>query len=223
MSLSTSLISVDLVVFRLLDEQLQVLTRKKTIKTGPALVLPSGRIEPEKDDSLDDTASRLLSYLTPHKASYFEQVVTIGDAKRDSRGWSLTVVYYALMNGNTTDYSSDAYWVNVDNDKPNTSLAYDHDALVHEALLRLRNKIQYSSVPVYLLPDEFVLSDIRKVFSAVLEKSPPMRSIRNRFLRGGLLIDTGRQRRGSNRPAAIYKINKETETCLYNRLYLTTQ
>ena len=223
MTLGTALISVDLVVFRLQGEQLQILTRRQITKKGAELVLPSGRIAPELDTSLDDTANRLLSYSTSQKASYIEQVVTIGDSKRDSRGWSLTVVYYALINGDTVDDSDDACWVTLHKGQLETPLAYDHETLVQEALLRLKNKIQYSSVPVYLLPEEFALSDIKKVFSAALDTSPPMRSIRNRFLRGGLLIDTGHQRRGSNRPATLYKINNSAETCLFNRLYLTTQ
>ncbi len=223
MHLGTALISVDLVVFRLHDEQLQILTRKKTTPSGSALVLPSGRIEPDHDDSLDATAKRLLSYATNHSPSYLEQVVTIGDSNRDSRGWSLTVVYYGLLNGNEADYSDDSQWLNVTAGKTAAPLAYDHESLVQEAWLRLKNKVQYSSVPIYLLPDEFVLSDIKKVFSAILEKSPPMRSIRNRFLKGGLLIDTGRLRRGSNRPATLYTANRAAETCLFNRLYLSTQ
>ncbi|WP_373691401.1 hypothetical protein [Endozoicomonas sp. YOMI1] len=80
-----------------------------------------------------------------------------------------------------------------------------------------------SALPVYLLPAEFTLSDIQNVFSVILDKAPPMRSIRNRFLNYNLLEDTGKKRYGSNRPATLYQTNQQSETWLFDRLYLTTK
>ena len=224
MSLNTALISVDVAAFRLHQGRLQVLVRQQETRPGiQGLVLPAGRIDQELDSSLDDTARRILGKLTREPAPYYEQVRTIGDANRDSRGWSLTVVYYALVNRSSEVLPDKACWVNIINNSPEQSLAYDHEKLVIEALSRLKNKIQYSSLPVYLLPEEFTLSDIQKVFASILEKAPPMRSIRNRFLQGELLEETGHQRRGSCRPAALYRINRKSRTLLFDRLYLSTQ
>ncbi len=225
MSLSTALISVDLVAFRLSGDHLQFLAHRQTCLSGiKSLVLPAGRIEPTVDITLEDTTVRQLKKLTNTAASYFEQVITIGDSVRDSRGWSLTVVYYALLNKEADEVlSSDACWVDIKDGKIQQNMAYDHENLVLEALERLQNKVQYSSLPIHLLPEEFTLSDIRNVFDAILDKSPPMRSIRNRFLKGDLLEDTGRQRRGSNRPASLYTINHHSKTWLFDRLYKTTQ
>lgn len=223
MSLSTSLISVDLVAFRLTDDSVQVLTHRDP-KSPDFLRLPAGRIEPELDTCLKDTARRQLERLTSEPASYYEQVITIGDELRDSRGWSLTVVYYALFKPEQSQVlAPDAQWVDIVERQPAVPLAYDHSQLVTEALERLQNKIQYSSLPVHLLPEEFTLSDIQKVFTLVLEKAPPMRSIRNRFLKGELLEDTGKKRHGRNRPAALYRIHQAARPCLFNRSYLTTQ
>ena len=220
MSLNTALISIDVAAFRMTAGQLQLLTRKQ----GQLYMLPAGRIEPKTDQCLNDTARRQLATLTQQQATYLEQVETIGSPDRDSRGWSMTVVYYALMTHEESPWQAeDAAWVTIANGKPDINLAYDHQRLALQALERLKSKIQYSSLPVYLLPKEFTLSDIQKVFETLLDKAPPMRSIRNRFLREDLLIDTGKLRRGSNRPAALYSINKQSPTCLFDRLYLTTQ
>ena len=220
MSLNTALISIDVVAFRMANDQLQLLTRKIDQLT----MLPAGRIDPDSDNGLDDTARRQLATLTHQSAAYLEQVETIGSPDRDSRGWSMTVVYYALLAHQDCPWQAeDAEWVEIKEGKPAVALAYDHHRLVLQALERLKNKIQYSSLPVYLLPEEFTLSDIQKVFATLLEKAPPMRSIRNRFLREDLLIDTGKLRRGSNRPAALYRIREQSPTCLFDRLYLTTQ
>ena len=224
MSLNTALISVDVAAFRLHKARLQVLVRLQEISPGvQGLILPAGRIEQSSDKSLDDTARRVLAKLTPEPASYYEQVRTIGNANRDSRGWSLTVVYYALLNRSEQKCQDDARWIDIIDGKPKQALAYDHEKLVIEALCRLKSKIQYSSLPVYLLPEEFTLSDIQKVFASILEKAPPMRSIRNRFLQGELLEETGHLRRGSCRPAALYRINRQSSTLLFDRLYLSTQ
>ncbi|MRI34834.1 NUDIX hydrolase [Endozoicomonas sp. OPT23] len=220
MGLNTALISIDVVAFRMADGQLQLLTRK----LDQLYMLPAGRIEPQVDDCLDDTARRQLATLTDQHTAYLEQVETIGSPDRDSRGWSMTVVYYALMSHEDNPWQSDdAEWVTISEGEPEVLLAYDHKRLVVQALERLKNKIQYSSLPVYLLPAEFTLSDIQKVFETLLERAPPMRSIRNRFLREDLLIDTGKLRRGSNRPAALYRVREQSPTCLFDRLYLTTQ
>ncbi|WP_419536314.1 NUDIX hydrolase [Endozoicomonas sp.] len=222
-SLNTALISVDLVAFQLSENnRLQVLAHQLRENERPQL--PAGRIEPECDHCLEDTAKRQLIRLTSEPATYFEQVITIGDNRRDSRGWSLTVVYYVLLRpGTVQSLKQDATWIDIVNGQPETTLAYDHNQLVMEALDRLKNKIQYSALPVYLLPEEFTLSDIQNVFSVILDKAPPMRSIRNRFLSYGLLRDTGKKRYGSNRPASLYSINEIERNTIFNRTYLSTQ
>lgn len=223
MSLSTTLISVDLVAFQLTsDNRLQVLFHQ--LPENPLPQLPAGRIEPELDHNLEDTAKRQLERFTQERATYYEQVITIGDNQRDSRGWSLTVVYYALLRPcDEQVLFEDARWIDIIDGKPAEPLAYDHDQLVMEALERLRNKIQYSALPIYLLSEAFTLSDIQNVFSVVLNKAPPMRSIRNRFINSDLLEDTGKKRYGSNRPATLYRINLKSDTWLFDRLYLTTK
>lgn len=223
MSLSTALISVDLVAFKLAsNNRLQVLTHQ--LPETPLLQLPAGRIDSEQDQSLQDTAKRQLERFTKEPATYYEQVITIGDNHRDSRGWSLTVVYYALLQPcDEQMLSEDSRWIDIIDGKPQAHLAYDHSQLVIEALDRLRNKIQYSALPIYLLSEAFTLSDIQNVFSVVLDKAPPMRSIRNRFLSSDTLIETGDKRHGSNRPAALYRINPASENVLFDRLYISTR
>ncbi|WP_152558949.1 NUDIX hydrolase [Endozoicomonas numazuensis] len=225
MSLSTALISVDVVTFQVINGQLMLLVKENHgADDQPLYMLPAGRIEPDHDGSLDDAAKRQLRIYSQQNISHLEQVETIGSPDRDSRGWSLTVVYLALLSSlETSKTSQNTRWISMTDESTDLPLAYDHSKLVCKALDRLKSKIQYSSLPVYLLPEEFTLSDIQTVFSAVLDKTPPMRSIRNRFLKEDLLIDTGKQRRGSNRPAVLYKVNKNSQTWLFDRLYLSTQ
>ena len=223
MSLSTALISIDLVTFQLSDTNtLQVLVQQLPKMTAPQL--PAGRIDPQRDQSLDDTVNRQLQRLTSEPNTYFEQVVTIGDNRRDSRGWSLTVVYYVLLRHNKAEVlSAGAQWLDIANGQPAIPLAYDHNQLVGEALERLKNKIQYTSLPLYLLPETFTLADIQQVFSIILGKAPPLRSIRNRFINGNLVEDTGKKRFGSNRPATHYRTSEQDSHRLFDRVYFSTR
>ncbi len=51
-----------------------------------------------------------------------------------------------------------------------TKLAFDHDEIILEGLLRLRNKILYSDIAFNLLPEQFTLPDIKKVYEVILGK-----------------------------------------------------
>ena len=158
---------------------------------------------------------------------WFEQVETVGNDFRDSRGWSLTVVYLVLLGGGQAPDRPDALWLNINSGESGKlctelDLAYDHACLLETALERLCSKVQYSTLPLYLLPSSFTLSDIHKVFCCILGKAPPLRSLRNRFVDSGVLEDTGHKRHGSNRPATLYTIKRQAEAHLFNRLYQTT-
>ncbi|MCL6271494.1 NUDIX hydrolase [Sansalvadorimonas sp. 2012CJ34-2] len=228
--LSMALISVDVVALRLHQGQLQVLTAPATHpKATFPRALPAGRIDPQIDSELEQTALRQITQLTSAEPSWLEQVETIGNNHRDSRGWSLTVVYFALLRGEPEKDLGEAEWLDIGiqttacHDPQLPDLAYDHQSLLLTAIERLCSKVQYSTLPLYLLPEVFTLSEIRDVFNCILGKSPPMRSIRNRFVGGNILEDTGEKRYGSNRPASIYRMKECDCAQLFNRLYQTTQ
>ncbi|MTI12751.1 NUDIX hydrolase [Sansalvadorimonas verongulae] len=224
--LSTALISVDIVALRLSNGRLQVLTTPaRHPKAQHDRALPAGRIDPDKDEQLEHTACRQLKLLTLAEPSWLEQVETIGNSMRDSRGWSLTVVYFALLRNEPALDSPDAQWLDVGTccKLQLPDLAYDHQSLLQSAIERLCNKIQYTTLPLYLLPDTFTLSDIKEVFQGTLGKAPPMRSIRNRFADETVVTDTGEKRYGSNRPATLYRLKGDNRHRLFNRLYESTQ
>ena len=49
-------------------------------------------------------------------------------------------------------------------------LAFDHCEIILEGLLRLRNKVTYSDIAFNLLPLEFTLPDLKKVYEVILGK-----------------------------------------------------
>ena len=222
--LSMALISVDTVVLRLHKGQLQVLTGRAPHANSKApRALPAGRIDLQQDKDLEQTARRHIRTLTHTQPSWLEQVETIGNNARDSRGWSLTVVYFALMRDEDGTDEPNAHWYSLPPTGQLPPLAYDHQLLLKAAIDRLRNKIQYTTLPLYLLPERFTLADIHDVFQSLLGKAPPMRSIRNRFNENNVLCNTGEKRYGSNRPASLYTIRAGTTDWMFSRLYESTQ
>ena len=49
-------------------------------------------------------------------------------------------------------------------------LAFDHNEIILEGLLRLKNKILYSDIAFNLLPEEFTLPDVKRVYEVILGK-----------------------------------------------------
>lgn len=54
--------------------------------------------------------------------------------------------------------------------KSEEALAFDHAEIILEGLLRLRNKVEYTDIAFNLVPEEFALSDLQKVYEVILGK-----------------------------------------------------
>lgn len=50
------------------------------------------------------------------------------------------------------------------------ALAFDHAEIILEGLMRLRNKVMYSDIAFNLVPEEFTLPDLQRVFEIILGK-----------------------------------------------------
>lgn len=50
------------------------------------------------------------------------------------------------------------------------ALAFDHAEIILEGLMRLRNKVEYTDIAFNLMPEEFALSDLQKVYEVILGK-----------------------------------------------------
>ena len=139
------LTTVDVVIFTVLDEQLQVLLVKRP--TGPqepfpdAWALPGGFVDIDKDDTLEACARRKLLDKTGVRSPYLEQLGSWGGKTRDPRGWSATHAYFALLPADAVklvqDEAKPARWHPVDELSPRKRLAFDHGDILQAALERL--------------------------------------------------------------------------------------
>ena len=90
--------SVDLVIFSLRNDGLDVLLSKRSrAPFAGRWALPGGFIHKDEDANTEASARRVLRDKTGIETPYVEQLQTFGDSARDPRGWSISITYMALI------------------------------------------------------------------------------------------------------------------------------
>ncbi len=202
-------ITVDVVIFTLRDDDLQVLLIQRKISPFEGRwAIPGGFVE--TDESLEVAARRELQEETGVRNVYLEQLYTFGDPKRDPRGRVVTVAYLALVPAplavEAGSDASDARWWPV---AKLPKLAFDHTQILQYALQRLRYKLEYSAVGFQLLPPTFTLSEIQKAYETVLGEPLDKRNFRRRILEADILEEAGVAGESRGRPAKLYRFRDD--------------
>ena len=222
--------TVDLAIFAMREKGLHVLLVKRPDADAEPFpgrwALPGGFIDVERDVSLESCALRKLSEKTGVTAPYLEQVGSFGGARRDPRGWSATHVYFALLAEHTIPLvaggnASHARWFAVKGDGVREKLAFDHSELLKAAVLRLRSKVEYTSLPAYLLPEEFTFPELQRVYEVLLDRNLDKKAFRTRVLATDLLQELPRQRCTSSRPAQLYRLRHREHPIFFARALAT--
>lgn len=206
-------LDVRVVVFSLREDRLQVLLSE--CPHPSRWELPGSPI-PAKI-SLEETATESVLRLTGLREAYLEQLYTYGEANRndspDSSGKRLvTVVYFAIIPAGASAHGENhhaqnkdacqAKWFPVDT---LPALVMDHDEIVTYALRRLRYKLEYTAVGFQLLPEQFSLSELQKLYEIILGEKLDKRNFRRRILQAGIIEETPHLRGGEGRPARLYR------------------
>ncbi len=214
------LCTVDITIFTLIDGVLNVLTVFRGEHPCKAQwALPGGFIDQKKDSSTEAAAHRVLKQKTGLSSAYLEQIETIGTPKRDPRGWSLTILYFALVDINQVVLShSDkkSEWLPVSSLTKN-SLAFDHNQLVDIALKRLHAKATYTALPIELMPAEFTLTELQHVFEMLLGRQLQAKAFRKRVLDADMVAETGNSKISGKRPAKLFKSTKNNRESYFAR------
>jgi 8-oxo-dGTP diphosphatase len=202
--------TVDSVLFTYHDGMPKVLMVKRSNHPDKGKWgLPGGFIDLQRDSCLEDAVIRKLREKTGVVPPYLEQLLAEGGAKRDKRGWSVTVCYTALMayQASNTNIESvtDAQWTNVEA-LSTLKIAFDHAALVIAGRARLRQKALYSIVPAYALPERFTLSELQKLHEVLIGKPLQKKSFRRRIIEADLLRETTEMRQDRGRPSKLYSV-----------------
>ena len=215
--------TVDLAIFSLSPAGLSVLlVRRANAPFSGDWALPGGWIHIDEDADLEAAARRVLKEKTGVETPYLEQLQTTGSRTRDPRGWSISIVYIALLSADDATERQDgmagqAEWRLIDGEGVGLSLAFDHASLLKEALGRIRSKVEYSSLPGHLLPARFTLSELQSVYERLLGRKLDKSAFRKRVAEADFLEPIeGEMRRASNRPAQVFRL-KDRSLALFDR------
>lgn len=229
LSFPRPLASVDVVILTIRNEALHVLLVRRSNQSEEPFpdqwALPGGFIDTRQDSDLEGCARRKLKEKTGVDSPYLEQVGSWGSTDRDPRDWSITHVYVALLSNETLELqkggnTADLSWFPVTNDGVETSLAFDHATLLKAALERIRGKTEYTSIPVYLLPETFTLSELQRVYEIVLGRPLEKKAFRTRMLAAPLLETVEGMKQTGRRPAQLYRLSQKSGLNYFARTFV---
>lgn len=218
--------TVDLAIFTVLDDALKLLLVQRPADRGEPFpgrwALPGGFVDVVRDADLAACARRTLHDKTGVDSPYLEQLGSWGGAARDPRGWSATHVYLALMpaegvvlqrGGN----AADVRWFDADGRLP--ALAFDHGEIVQAALERLRSKVEYTSLPAFLLDEPFTLPQLQRIYEIVLGRPVDKSGFRTRMLAADLLEAEGTVASETGRAALGFRLRDRSAPVIFPRTF----
>ena len=203
------LVAVDCIIFGFDEGQLRILVGKRKMDPGRGeWSLYGGFVN--TDESIDEAANRVILELTGLRNLYIRQVGAFGRVDRDPGERVISIAYYALIN--VKDYDKalreqhNLEWVNIQ-DMP--TLYSDHNEMVRRARKMMRQKISSEPIGFNLLPNLFTLTQLQKLYEAVMGEEVDKRNFRKRikemdFIEKTELIDKENSKRG----ASLYRFTK---------------
>jgi 8-oxo-dGTP diphosphatase len=209
-------VTVDVVMMSLRQQDLQILlVMRRSWPFEGMWAIPGGFVN--LDESLEEAARRELQEETGVQDVYLEQLYTFGDPGRDPRTRVITVVYFALLDADrllvsAADDAAHVGWFSVYHLPP---LAFDHAKIIAYALTRLRGKLAYTTIAFRLLPEQFTLRELQRVYEIILHRRVDKRNFRKKIVATGILEDTGAKKmEGTHRPARLYRFHPSMENKL---------
>lgn len=210
-------VTVDVVVFTILDGELKVLlVKRKHWPHKEMWALPGGFVD--IGEGLEKAAYRELREETGVSGEdvYLEQLYTFGDPGRDPRTRVITVAYFALVGADklhlpdgrlhAADDAADVGWFSVYAPPP---LAFDHADILNYAITRLRYKVEYTAVGFQLLPERFTLRELQEAYETVLGEKLDKGNFRSKLRKSRAVEPTEGYRQTGGRPARLYRFRDD--------------
>lgn len=210
-------LTVDLVVFAVANRTLHIALVERGAQPflgSPAL--PGGFVGPHEDAlaaahrELDEETGLELAR---HRV-FVEQLATYSAPNRDPRMRVVSVAHLVLLAADGAGLpellagsdAAAARWYPV-HELENSELAFDHADIISAGLHRLAGKMEYTTVAAKLLPEEFTISALREVYTAVWQTELPAGNF-TRKMRASL-TPTGGKVQAVGAPASLFTVGSE--------------
>lgn len=193
------------------DQLVTLLATKQGEPFEGAHILPSAVILPA--EAPENVAKKLLRDLSGADNWPLEQLNSFANPYRNPSGRVVNIAYYSLIRLTEelkADLQSRGFtWVPV---QKVPSMAYDHDEVLLYARERFKRRVKRRPVGFTLLPREFTLNEIQRLYECALGKKFDKRNFRRKVLKSQLLLETGNSVRSSaraKRPSRLYMFDEK--------------
>lgn len=203
-------LSIDCLIFGFKKNELDILL----VQHGEGIskgkwALPGGWIK--YNESIDDSAARILNELTGVSKIYLEQLKAFGEVRRYPTKRVITIAYYALVK--PEDYTlhpgftaSDAKWFRI---RELPTLAYDHQKILEVGMNYLKHKVRHEPIGFNLIPKKFTLLQLQQLYEAILDKKLDKPNFRRKLMKMNLLEPCSeKQTAVSHRAASLFRFDK---------------
>ncbi len=220
-------VSVDCVVFGFDNKSLKVLLiEQKDLGQGiKQLALPGDLVM--EDEGLDEAANRVLLELTQLQGIFLRQFHAFGDPNRvknikdiswlqsyreNPQARVITIAYFALIKMDdfepaASSFAERVYWQDLNNIPP---LAFDHNAILNQAINSLRIQFEVKHIGFELLPEKFTLNQLQVLHEAVLGKELDKRNFRKKVMKESWVLPLEEKQKGVlHKPARLYTLNED--------------
>ena len=203
-------VAVDLLVFTIEEDRLKILTiRRQYPPFEGQRALPGVFVR--DDETLDQAAQRGLREETGLEDIYFEQLYTWGAPDRDPRRRVISVSYLALVDAQRLRgfgpglRTTGAELADVQELLTAEDLAFDHRQIIACGRERLAGKVEYTPIAFSLVPEEFTLPQLQRVYELLLGKPLYKANFRKKI--APLVEETDRSTSGdAHRPSKFYRL-----------------
>ncbi len=197
-------VAVDCVILGYQDEELKLLLYPRSFEPYKGKwSLLGGFVQ--DNESADEAAARILKQTTGLEQIFLEQVASFSDPNRDPEARVISLAYYALIRIDLHDEEcvteNGAYWIPV---KKLPNLIFDHQEMFEKALVKLQQKAGYSLIGSELLPENFTLIQLRKLYEAIFQREFDPGNFRKKILSLGVLEKLNEKDVSESKKGAFY-------------------
>ena len=205
---------LEVAVLSLVDGQLQVLlARRAEAPHAGRWALPGGVLRIDLDRSLEAGARRVMRERLGLECPFMRQLCAVGGPTRDPRApWTVGIVYRALVPAQsfkaTPGKRVEALaWRVADDAINDKALAFDHAALIEQAIGATRAEVDALVLPGGFLPDKFTLGELQATCEQLLGRRLDKSSFRRKLADRNLVEPVpGSTRGGAFRPAQVHRL-----------------
>jgi 8-oxo-dGTP diphosphatase len=204
-------LSLSLVILGFNGKKIEVLIAKsKNPDYEGQLFLPSRNLI--TNDDFNDVATTMFKNLFGYTPRVLEQLKAFGKVSRARGGRVVNIAHYALVK--TSAFKSEEWsdygihWCPVENVP---ELAFEHNEIIEYARERLARRVRRRPVGFEMLPPEFTIGQLIKLYERALQKNIDKRNFRKKVFKTNLLEDLDKKATGklfgAQKGSQLYRFN----------------